>query len=241
MLVIAQLQETMYITACKENDNEHVFPIDEDFIEAVKLQEDPETEEDKLYEFYKSYLQRTEENFNQTKEEISLEDAKERFLELQELLLQSLKTTEDDYTLCPELECPVCLTEMLPPIKIWTCKSGHTLCQNCKRNPNIGRKCPTCRQQIIGRATSLEKIVAAMYRKMTGREAPVEAGADIDLVVDEDSSDDSNPSSFIEIPFLPEILFGQPRNREEALERELNRLFSNVSLITGNRPHIHNE
>jgi len=237
----------MFITACKENDNEIVFQIEEDFIEAVKLEDESRTEEDKLYEFYKSFLQKTEENFHQTRVDISYDDAKERFLDHQELLVKSLRSKEDDYTLCPELECPVCLTEMLPPMKIWTCKSGHTLCQNCKRNPNIGRKCPTCRQQIIGRATTLEKIVAAMFRKLTGREAPVQDGGDNEVLVDEESSDDSNSSSFFEIPFLPEILFGQPRSRElsisreEALERELNRLFSNVSLITGSRQHIHIE
>ena len=58
------------------------------------------------------------------------------------------------------------------------CSNGHALCQRCKRNPNINRylsignplhwaiiirKCPTCRQQIIGRATTIEKIAASLH------------------------------------------------------------------------------
>ena len=237
----------MFITACKENDNDTIFEMEEsgDFIEATRIEEVQRTE-DKLHDFYKSYLQKTDENFEKAAHQNSLEDFKQSFLELQGELSASMKEPEDlEYTICQELECPVCLTEMIPPMKIWTCKSGHSICQLCKRNPNIGNRCPTCRQIIIGRATTLEKIVAAMYKRMTGKEAPVDRTEEV--VVEESSSsfEDSHPGSFIEIPFLPEILFGpssvpSPRTREGALERELSRLFSNVSLITANR-HIHIE
>merc|ERR550517_2248353 len=88
--------------------------------------------------------------------QLQLEEAREQIQE------------EEEFVVCKELECPVCLTEMLPPIRVWQCSNGHALCQRCKRNPNINRKCPTCRQQIIGRATTIEKIAASLHYRRTG-------------------------------------------------------------------------
>merc|ERR1712096_574677 len=31
-----------------------------------------------------------------------------------------------------ELECPVCLEEMKPPMKIWMCSLSHIICEPCK-------------------------------------------------------------------------------------------------------------
>ena len=42
------------------------------------------------------------------------------------------------------LECPVCLDEMRPPVKIFQCSNGHAICEHCKDNPNV-KLCPTCR------------------------------------------------------------------------------------------------
>ena len=48
---------------------------------------------------------------------------------LQEETLRDLRRREvgeereaEDYIICPELECPVCLVEMVPPTKIWQCR-----------------------------------------------------------------------------------------------------------------------
>ena len=113
----------MYITACKENDN--VSLVEDDFIEADRI-EGHDRDDDQKYEFYKKFLQDTEKNFNNTQNE-SVIDGQIRFLELQERLIKSLKNNiqPTDYVICQELECPVCLTEMLPPTKIWNCKSGE--------------------------------------------------------------------------------------------------------------------
>ena len=78
---------------------------------------------------------------------------------------------------------------------------GHTICQPCKRNQNIGRKCPTCRQEIIGRATTLEKIVAALYRKSTGMEPPV-------ILNDDVEREESNYTQ--EMEQLVEMIFSVP-------------------------------
>ena len=51
-----------------------------------------------------------------------------QFLMLQEESLQELRRRWDGpegkaYLVCPELECPVCLLEMVPPTRIWQCRS----------------------------------------------------------------------------------------------------------------------
>ena len=47
------------------------------------------------------------------------------------------------------LECPVCLDEMRPPVKIFQCSNGHAICEHCKDNPNV-KSCPTCRVVFTG-------------------------------------------------------------------------------------------
>jgi E3 ubiquitin-protein ligase SIAH1 len=53
-----------------------------------------------------------------------------------------------------ELECPVCLEYMLPPITL--CKNGHDICGHCK--PKL-KHCHTCRGPILDmRSQALEKL-----------------------------------------------------------------------------------
>ena len=42
------------------------------------------------------------------------------------------------------LECPICLTMMEPPVKIFQCLHGHVICGNCEKQPSV-TFCPTCR------------------------------------------------------------------------------------------------
>jgi len=42
-----------------------------------------------------------------------------------------------------QLECPVCMQYMLPPIAL--CSNGHNICSSCK--PKI-QNCPTCREPL---------------------------------------------------------------------------------------------
>ena len=56
--------------------------------------------------------------------------------------------------LLPELECPVCLEYMLPPITM--CENGHNICSTCK--PKL-LKCPTCSGAVMNvRNKSLENL-----------------------------------------------------------------------------------
>ena len=62
-----------------------------------------------------------------------------KFLLLQEESLQDLRRRWEDvegrnYLVCPELECPVCLLEMVPPTRIWQCRSvSVTDCNECSQ------------------------------------------------------------------------------------------------------------
>ena len=109
-------------------------------------------------------------------------------------------------------------------------RSGHVLCQSCKRNPNIGRKCPVCRQEIVGRATVLEKMSERFYKMKTG--------SDVVIIEDQEEEEEEEPevarnttvsSSVMEDPIL-EMIFTPRRNDFE----ELLRFVSNISFLTRN-------
>ena len=102
------------------------------------------------------------------------------------------------------------------------------LCQSCKRNPNIGRKCPVCRQEIMGRATTLEKISERFYKMKTG--------SDVVIIEDQEEEEpelevprNTVSSSLMEDPIL-EMIFTPRRNDLE----ELLRFVSNISFLTRN-------
>jgi E3 ubiquitin-protein ligase SIAH1 len=54
-----------------------------------------------------------------------------------------------------ELECPVCMLYMTPPIPL--CVNGHSICNACRQKVD---QCPTCRQQFLNSGCSiLENII----------------------------------------------------------------------------------
>jgi hypothetical protein len=56
-----------------------------------------------------------------------------------------------------EIECPVCLEYMSPPISL--CTRGHNLCDSCSRSIP---KCPICKEVFITRNLPLEVITSKM-------------------------------------------------------------------------------
>jgi E3 ubiquitin-protein ligase SIAH1 len=53
-----------------------------------------------------------------------------------------------------QLECPVCMEYLLPPITM--CPNGHNICSSCKEKL---KKCPTCRETLSNtRNKALEKL-----------------------------------------------------------------------------------
>lgn len=68
-----------------------------------------------------------------------------------------------------ELECPICLEVMVPPNRIWQCKSGHVICETCKervrQEPGSQHAfCPTCKTApFIGRNLALERVSRSLF------------------------------------------------------------------------------
>ena len=65
-------------------------------------------------------------------------------------------------------ECPVCFYDMIPPMKIFQCINGHSLCENCKDNEHV-TTCPSCRVTLQGNAISrnilAENLIEAEIKK----------------------------------------------------------------------------
>lgn len=63
-----------------------------------------------------------------------------------------MNTLSEDFL--KELECPVCMEYMAPPITM--CVSGHNICNSCR--PKL-KECPTCRQPFLNvRNKALENL-----------------------------------------------------------------------------------
>ena len=59
--------------------------------------------------------------------------------------------------LLEQLECPVCMHTIMPPIN--QCKEGHLLCSSCSDSLPTPKKCPTCRVRLgSSRNLALEKM-----------------------------------------------------------------------------------
>jgi len=166
-------------------------------------------------------------------------NAKEEFLTQQQRILDDLKDPPSrDYTICQELECPVCLTEMVPPTRIWQCSAGHAICQACKRNRNINKKCPTCRQAIIGRANTLEKMAASLFTKITGKEVPEvdDDNSENDDDEPQEEDEDTTATDVLHMLYLPMRHHAREfRNPVGSLEDEISRLINNISFLQGSR------
>ena len=76
----------------------------------------------------------------------TLKDIKKKLADHQEPVASASNSSEVSSAtkLNKLLECPVCLEEMRPPVKIFQCSNGHALCEHCKDNPHV-KSCPTCR------------------------------------------------------------------------------------------------
>jgi len=48
------------------------------------------------------------------------------------------------------LECPICTDIIKPPLQIWQCPEGHTICETCSNRPEL-EVCPQCRMNLQGR------------------------------------------------------------------------------------------
>jgi len=112
----------------------------------------------------KEVRKRCKEKVEALEEECSLEvdQMKESIRELKVILSTSEMEEDVMEQTRSELECPVCLEEMRPPVRIWQCSDGHPVCELCRRKPEVSC-CPTCRKYIVGRSTIAEKLARVIY------------------------------------------------------------------------------
>lgn len=64
------------------------------------------------------------------------------------MLSQSLDTVPTDLNekILQQLECPICVEYMKPPINV--CEAGHSICSQCYNKVN---QCPLCRKNLLGK------------------------------------------------------------------------------------------
>ena len=74
---------------------------------------------------------------------------------------ESVMRQEDSQVSAPE--CPVCLDQMLSPLRIFQCRDGHLVCEIC-RDGLPSAKCPECRGTMTGRATGMEQFLRTVHQ-----------------------------------------------------------------------------
>ena len=84
-----------------------------------------------------------------------LEEVEGRIRDMEETIERERQATAPPIMKVPE--CPVCMEEMVPPLRIHQCRHGHLVCSACL--PGLQNNCPTCRAWIMGRATAVEQII----------------------------------------------------------------------------------
>ena len=95
------------------------------------------------------------------KNQIELEN-KIKNLEVQVKQLLEVKNNNAPKVV-PKPECPVCMEEMGPGTRIMQCEAGHFLCWSCSLKPEIGRRCPSCREPFVGRAHGMEAYLKTVF------------------------------------------------------------------------------
>jgi len=172
----------------------------------LKDEEDFKARQERERREFESRLSREREEFRQKqKRERSISDreASDRLKQAEDFIENVKSPSGNDrpkmasIDIGNELECPVCLTEMKPPVHIWQCAQGHPVCQPCKARPEV-RHCPTCRQRIVGRATLVEKIAAQVFLDKD------RSGSD-EYRTQPDTSPDTSPVSSPEPSFRPRL------------------------------------
>ena len=72
-----------------------------------------------------------------------------------------------DEVLLSDLECPVCMQYMVPPIKL--CTNGHSICSKCRDRV---QRCPTCRAKFLEiRNVALENIARTLKYPCANRQS----------------------------------------------------------------------
>jgi len=69
-----------------------------------------------------------------------------------------------------ELNCPYCRVEMSPPCKIYQCRDGHVVCEECRFQRDI-KVCSSCQYPITGRNIAMESISRIFFHELPSESA----------------------------------------------------------------------
>jgi len=62
------------------------------------------------------------------------------------------------------VECPACMEDVKPPMRLKQCGEGHVICDTCF-DQDPGKRCIVCRGPITGRPTALENLLGLTTRQ----------------------------------------------------------------------------
>ena len=120
-------------------------------------------------------------------------------------------------------ECPVCYDEMIPPMKIFQCINGHSLCENCKDNENL-TTCPSCRVSLRGNAMSRNILAESLIEAEMNKGHNEDNGINDDFIPSappvEDQDGNTDVTSFlarINLSELTEIFKSEELGMDDVL------------------------
>ena len=143
-----EVEKKKHIERLTSKFNEESRALEEQFrLKQEELQANHEESKRQVEESHAAYVDKVNRSINQLADQLKSLDVRK--------LLGSTSSVSD-------LECPVCLEEMVPPRRIWQCSDGHAICEDCRKRPEV-KNCPTCRQTIVGRNTLAEKLAKSIY------------------------------------------------------------------------------
>merc|ERR1711874_963041 len=126
-------------------------------VQKSKIQE-AEKDLEKISKAHKVQLGLIKEKIKQIQSKVFEKTAAGGSSEMTELVTQMVERNEGVKS---ELECPVCLDEMVPPGQIWMCQNGHSICGECRGK--MASCCPSCKKSLAIRNIALEKVAMKLY------------------------------------------------------------------------------
>ena len=142
-------REKEKLSDLNERHEKEVKDIEKTLKKKKKKRKDDQVEKQKLVEIidkYKVEVKAIENTLKTSEKEmkylVEFRDELEKDMGLIGDRIESAKDTGVEAAQS-QLECPVCLEMMKPPIKIWMCPQTHLVCEEC-REGMVNKVCPTC-------------------------------------------------------------------------------------------------
>ena len=116
------------------------------------------SEEQRILNMLQTHQEKVERLEREQKKEMdALEDKQNQKTEEIEKQIADYERSKNGHLSNTKLpECPVCLEEMKPPMRIFSCTNGHLICDDCKASVSV---CTHCRLPYGGRATAMEMFI----------------------------------------------------------------------------------